>query len=172
VDWDQHVVRCPQGCPSAGWYPTHTPHGQPVVQVTFATADCTPCPVRSQCTRARGQPRGLTLPSRAEYEANAHSTPAPSDGGVRRPVRPSCRDRRHQLAGSPRLWSPPGALPWPTQDAPTAGRHSRGDQCWPPHQLADRSRTGPHPLLTVRCSGFRQTNCSPRQTLTWPTESC
>ena len=35
VDWDQHVVRCPRGHPSAGWYPTHTPQGQPVVQVTL-----------------------------------------------------------------------------------------------------------------------------------------
>jgi transposase len=69
VDWDQHVVHCPQGHPSAGWYPTHTPQGQPVVQVAFAADDCTPCPVRAQCTRAKGQPRGLTLPSRAEYEA-------------------------------------------------------------------------------------------------------
>jgi transposase len=69
VDWEQRVVHCPQGHPSAGWYPTHTPQGQPVIQVAFAAADCTPCPVRSQCTRAKGQPRGLTLPPRAEYEA-------------------------------------------------------------------------------------------------------
>jgi transposase len=69
VDWDHQVVICPQGRPSAGWYPTHTPRGQPVIQVAFSAADCTPCPVRAQCTRAKGQPRGLTLPTRAEYEA-------------------------------------------------------------------------------------------------------
>lgn len=69
VDWDRQVVTCPQGRHSAGWYPTHTPQGQPVVQIAFAAADCTPCRVRSQCTRAKGQPRGLTLPSRAEHEA-------------------------------------------------------------------------------------------------------
>ncbi|HET8648360.1 MAG TPA: transposase, partial [Vicinamibacteria bacterium] len=69
VDWDRRVVTCPQGRLSAGWYPTHTPAGQPAIQVAFAPADCFACPARAQCTRAKGQPRGLTLQPRAEHEA-------------------------------------------------------------------------------------------------------
>jgi transposase len=69
VDWDREVVTCPQGRRSAGWYPTHTPAGQPAIQVASAPADCFACPARAQCTRAKGQPRGLTLQPRAEHEA-------------------------------------------------------------------------------------------------------
>jgi transposase len=69
VDWARQVVTCPQGRQSAGWYPTHAPSGQPVIQVAFAPADCCACPVRAQCTRAKGQPRGLTLQAQAEHEA-------------------------------------------------------------------------------------------------------
>ena len=40
-----------------------------MIHVDFAPADCTPCPDRSRCTRAKTQPRSLTLQSRAEHEA-------------------------------------------------------------------------------------------------------
>jgi hypothetical protein len=76
VDWDQHVVYCPRGRPSAGWYPAHMPHGQPVIQVTFAMADCTSCPSASSARaprpttrtdppltcRVRGHAGGATAP--------------------------------------------------------------------------------------------------------------
>jgi transposase len=69
VDWDRRVVTCPQGRQSAGWYPSRAPGGQPVIQIAFAPADCFVCPARALCTRAKGQPRGLTLQARAEHEA-------------------------------------------------------------------------------------------------------
>ena len=40
-----------------------------MIRVAFAAADCTPCPVRADCTRAKAQPRGLTLQPREEHEA-------------------------------------------------------------------------------------------------------
>lgn len=40
-----------------------------MIHVDFAPADCTPCPVRLHCTRAKWQPRSLTLQPRAEHEA-------------------------------------------------------------------------------------------------------
>lgn len=63
------MVTCPHGRPSAGWYPSHAPGGQPVVQVAFPPADGVVCLARALCTRAKGQPRGLTLQARAEHEA-------------------------------------------------------------------------------------------------------
>ena len=67
VDWETRVVTCPQGHPSARWYDTQTRRGA-MIHVDFAPADCTPCPVRSGCTRARAQPRSLTLQPRAEHD--------------------------------------------------------------------------------------------------------
>jgi transposase len=40
-----------------------------MIHVDFAAADCTPCPVRAHCTRAKTLPRSLTLQPRAEHEA-------------------------------------------------------------------------------------------------------
>ena len=40
-----------------------------MVHVAFASADCTPCPTRALCTRARIGARSLTLQPRAEHEA-------------------------------------------------------------------------------------------------------
>lgn len=40
-----------------------------MIHVDFAAADCTLCPVREQCTRAKTLPRSLTPQPRAEHEA-------------------------------------------------------------------------------------------------------
>ncbi len=37
--------------------------------VQFASRDCTPCPLRSSCTRAKNAPRELVLLPRERYEA-------------------------------------------------------------------------------------------------------
>jgi transposase len=44
-------------------------HGLPIVQATFRTSDCTPCPDRARCTRAPVNPRHLTFRPRPQYEA-------------------------------------------------------------------------------------------------------
>lgn len=69
VDWAAQTVTCPQGHRSARWYETHTARDRTMIHVDFAAVDCTPCPVRAQCTRAAKQPRGLTLQPQAEHEA-------------------------------------------------------------------------------------------------------
>jgi transposase len=68
VDWDAQVVRCPQGRTSLRWSQTHTARGLTMTRVEFAAADCTTCPARSQCTRARTPARSLLLQPRAEHE--------------------------------------------------------------------------------------------------------
>ena len=52
-----------------------------MIHVVFAAADCTPCPVRAPCTRAKTLPRRLTLQPRAEHEAiqAARAPPATAD---------------------------------------------------------------------------------------------
>ena len=69
VDWEAKRVSCPRGRPSARWCQTGTARGRTMIHVDFAAADCTPCPARSQCTRAKTLPRTLTLQPRAEHEA-------------------------------------------------------------------------------------------------------
>jgi transposase len=68
VDWDAQVVICPRGCTSVRWTETHTARGRTMTRVEFAAADCTACPVRPQCTRARIPFRSLLLQPRAEHE--------------------------------------------------------------------------------------------------------
>ncbi len=69
VDWDAKLVTCPQGRTSARWSETHTARDRTMIHVAFAPEDCTPCPVRACCTRAKNLPRSLMLQERAEHEA-------------------------------------------------------------------------------------------------------
>ncbi len=69
INWAQQVVTCPQGHHSIRWCVTHTARRRTMVHVDFAAADCTPCPVRASCTRAKTLPRSLTLQPQAEHEA-------------------------------------------------------------------------------------------------------
>lgn len=69
VDWDAQIVTCPQGRASLRWCETQTARGRTMIHIDFAPAGCTPCPVRSRCTRAKTLPRSLPLQPRAEHEA-------------------------------------------------------------------------------------------------------
>jgi transposase len=69
VDWDQQVVTCPAGKQSISWLPHTYPKNGMVWEARFARKDCTPCPLRDRCTRARTEPRIIGLQSREHYEA-------------------------------------------------------------------------------------------------------
>jgi transposase len=69
VDWEAKQLTCPQGKLSRQWKPTHDRHGCPVIHVEFAKTDCLACPCRSSCTRAKGQPREVTLRPKEQYLA-------------------------------------------------------------------------------------------------------
>lgn len=69
IDWDAQQVTCPQGTRSKRWKPTHDRHGNPVVYITFARADCLACPVRNACTRSKTSGRSLTVRPQAEHAA-------------------------------------------------------------------------------------------------------
>jgi len=68
VDWDRKVVTCPMGKQSISWLPNTDKHGM-TWEVRFARKDCTPCPHRAKCTRAKKEPRLLGLQDREPYEA-------------------------------------------------------------------------------------------------------
>jgi transposase len=68
VDWDRQVVTCPMGKQSISWLPNTYKNGM-TWEVRFARKDCTPCPHRAKCTRAKKEPRLLGLQEREQYEA-------------------------------------------------------------------------------------------------------
>jgi transposase len=69
VDWAARAVTCPGGHTSVKWCPTHDRHGNDVIHVEFAPADCRGCPSRPRCTRSAKEPREMGLRPRAQQEA-------------------------------------------------------------------------------------------------------
>jgi transposase len=69
IDWERKEVKCPRERKSVRWSETKTARGRKMIHIDFSASDCTPCPSRSSCTRAKNLPRSLTLQPRAEHEA-------------------------------------------------------------------------------------------------------
>jgi transposase len=91
VDWERRVVTCPAGKQSISWLPNTYPKNGMLFEARFARKDCTPCPLRVQCTRARLEPRIIGLQAREHYEA----LQAARQGQTR----PEFRDRYAPRAG-------------------------------------------------------------------------
>ncbi len=71
IDWEREVAICPAGKQNYSWLPNgdRSRGVEGGIRVQFASRDCTPCPLRSCCTRAKVAPRELVLLPRARYEA-------------------------------------------------------------------------------------------------------
>ena len=69
VDWERRVVTCPAGKRSISWLPDTYPKNGTVFEARFARKDCTPCPLRARCTRAKLEPRIIGLQAREHHEA-------------------------------------------------------------------------------------------------------
>jgi transposase len=69
IDWEKKAVTCPEERQSIRWSETRTARGRKMIHVEFAPDDCTACPSRSSCTRAKDLPRTLTLQPKEEHEA-------------------------------------------------------------------------------------------------------
>jgi transposase len=67
VDWQAKTVTCPAGKLSRQWKlaksPTHP------IKVRWAHSDCLPCADRLDCTKAKDQPREISLQLQAQHEA-------------------------------------------------------------------------------------------------------
>ena len=68
VDWERHVVTCPNGKHSRSWRSHANATTGTEWEARFAQRDCGPCPLRARCTRASG-PRVVGLQQRDRYEA-------------------------------------------------------------------------------------------------------
>jgi transposase len=69
VDWERRVVTCPAGKRSISWLPNTYPKNGMAFEARFARQDCTPCPLRARCTKAKREPRIIGLQAREYYEA-------------------------------------------------------------------------------------------------------
>ncbi len=69
IDWDQQVVTCPAGKQSLSWRPNPYPKNGVMWEARFARRDCTPCPLRQCCTKAKVEPRIIGLQPRDYDEA-------------------------------------------------------------------------------------------------------
>jgi transposase len=69
VDWERQEVTCPEGKKSISWLPNTCPQNGMQYEVRFARKDCTPCAMRSRCTRGKIEPRIIGLQARENYEA-------------------------------------------------------------------------------------------------------
>ncbi|MEV0615136.1 IS1182 family transposase [Nonomuraea sp. NPDC050404] len=67
IDWNAEQATCPAGKTSVTWNPV-AQEGVPKTVVSFAAADCIPCPVREQCTTSRHR-RQLSLHPQEMTEA-------------------------------------------------------------------------------------------------------
>jgi len=68
VDWKAKVVTCPAGKQSISWLSNTYPKNGTVFEARFARRDCTPCASRSQCTRAKREPRIIGLQTREYHD--------------------------------------------------------------------------------------------------------
>ncbi|MEL7079590.1 MAG: transposase [Cyanobacteria bacterium J06582_2] len=69
INWKRKAVYCPQGKRSRLWKNSHDAYGKPIIHIEFRKKHCLACPVRQKCTRAKVNPRGLTLMVQEEHEA-------------------------------------------------------------------------------------------------------
>jgi len=69
INWETHTATCPQGKQSRKWQPDWAVTGQEVIQMRFANKDCRACAGRPACTRAKTEPRPLTVRTQVYHEA-------------------------------------------------------------------------------------------------------
>ena len=69
IDWEAHTATCPRGKHSRKWQPDQDVTGKDVIQIRFAKKDCQACVARPACTRAKTEPRTLTVRTQVYHEA-------------------------------------------------------------------------------------------------------
>ncbi len=67
IDWEKHLVHCPNGKTSQFWREYQDITKQPRISVYFRRDDCLSCPLHARCTQAPAR-RSLSFKPRPEYE--------------------------------------------------------------------------------------------------------
>ncbi|MFO7623039.1 MAG: IS1182 family transposase [Anaerolineales bacterium] len=61
IDWENQSVTCPMGQTTMQWRERHTEGRKDAIQVRFSPTQCSVCPSRAQCTRAKSGTRTITF---------------------------------------------------------------------------------------------------------------
>ena len=69
IDWETGTVTCPMGQTSVDWTPARDNWGNDTIHIGFRRKTCAACPSRFLCTRAKSDPREITLRPRPLHEA-------------------------------------------------------------------------------------------------------
>ena len=69
IDWEAKQARCPAGRCSISWTPAVDNRDNDVIQLKFATTDCSVCPHQADCTHSNPPRRTLTIRPRDQYIA-------------------------------------------------------------------------------------------------------
>lgn len=69
IDWSKKIAICPRGNQSRTWSEKIDKSGQSVIDIRFSQSTCKSCKSRSRCTRAKTEPRGLTIRTQKEHTA-------------------------------------------------------------------------------------------------------
>ena len=69
IDWEKKRAVCPQGKVSSNWQPWRADYGMEIVYIHFLKKDCSVCPSRDDCTRAKSRRRTITVNARPYHEA-------------------------------------------------------------------------------------------------------
>jgi transposase len=69
VDWERRVVTCPVRTQSISRLPNTYPQNGQVFEDRFVRKDCTPCPFRARCPKAKQEPWIIALQAREHREA-------------------------------------------------------------------------------------------------------
>ncbi|MFI6979069.1 IS1182 family transposase [Embleya sp. NPDC050154] len=66
INWQSRTANCPSGQTSRYWTAGLDNNGRDAIRIRFATATCSPCSVRDQCTRSTRYGRQLTVRPREQ----------------------------------------------------------------------------------------------------------
>jgi transposase len=99
VDGDRQVVTRPMSQQRISWLPPTSPKNGMTWEVRFARKDCTPCPHRAQCTRAKKEPRIVGLQAREPYEARQEARQQQTTEEFRRQYAPRAGIERTHAQG-------------------------------------------------------------------------
>jgi transposase len=84
VAWEKEVVTCPAGKTSISWLPNTYPPSGMAFEARFARKDCTPCPLRAQCTSRSRSPgsSGCCLTSSTRRSRRPGGTKRPRSSAI------------------------------------------------------------------------------------------
>lgn len=144
IDWETEQATCPAGKSSVTWNPV-TQAGVPKTVVSFAAADCIPCPFKDQCTSAKNNRRKISLHPRELAQAldQARAEQQTKDWQQDYALRAGVEGTIRQATAVTGIRRAP--LPRPGQDPPRPRLLRRRPQPHTTRRLVERPPPRPNP---------------------------